>query len=169
MKTRILFLAIVLFGVLAVGCEDEPPATDTPQDAISEPTWDTISPLYVSDSLEATLNGIFNKNIHWEDPDTLWVIRDQHSLDSFAAVYTSDSTIVKFDFTNASIILCRVTYPSTAYELTNYYLLSNGTNCKFHTYVSEVHSSGYQTVRSQLFWFAYPNICNEISFMANYN
>ena len=175
MKTRILFLAIALFGVLFVGCEDEPLVIDTPQDTIiprdtiSEPSWDTISPIAVSDSLKAKLNEIFNKNVNWEELDTLWVISDQHGLDSITNVYTNDSTIVEFDFTNASIILCRVTYPSTAYELTNYYLLSNGTNCKFYTYVSEAHSSGYHTVMSQLFWVAYPNICNEISLISNYN
>lgn len=175
MKSRIIFIAIALFGALFVGCEDDPLVIDTPQDTIiprdtiSEPSWDTISPISVSDSLEAKLNGIFNRNILWEEPDTLWVIGDQRSLDSFAAVYTSDSTIVEFDFTNASIILCRVTYPSTAYELTNYYLLSNGTNCKFHTFVSEVQPSGYQAIRSQLFWVSYPNICNEIRLEVNPN
>lgn len=34
MKTRILFLAIALFGALFVGCEDEPPVPDTPQDTV---------------------------------------------------------------------------------------------------------------------------------------
>lgn len=42
MKTRIFFLAIVLFGVLAVGCEDEPPMPDTPQDTVTPTDMTTV-------------------------------------------------------------------------------------------------------------------------------
>ena len=175
MKTRLCLFTITLIGLLFVGCIKDDPTpnsndtvvvTDTTTVVIdtSSAGWDTVQPISIPDSVNTLIDGLFCKQVSWQAPDTLWVIRNQQTLDSLVSVYSDDNTTISFDFTSALIILCRVTYPDTSYELTDYYLVSNGTSCKFHATVMKVYVSGYQVVRSQLFWVAYPNICADVDF-----
>lgn len=109
MKTRILFLAIVLFGVLAVGCEDEPPATDTPQDTTSVQPRNEIH--CISDSIikinlaeygidsNSIENGCIIRNIPLEEAVVI------NTQQEYERIFSGCAGSMNIDFSSCSLIV----------------------------------------------------------------
>lgn len=100
MKTNPLFLAIALFGVLAVGCEDEPQVTDM---------CDTVTGMDVPTVKSIWATSVPDYSVKFTVLDSNWVHCDVHNESEYM-LFFSDNCSYKYKKCDGDVNTVMITY-----------------------------------------------------------